>query len=164
MGKRLVSVSLLPMSPITETVGSMGHTRIGRTTMNHNESGTISIGAPNRSITMDGILAHIEHIIIHIGMRVSHNSCPECRADNSRSFARSHPFHYAHVHAYLSWVRPRLVAIRNGETRVEAIWWHRDFIVALHNRISSHIPGQNGRKHAPTARRAVGLASQNPRP
>lgn len=88
----------------------------------------------------------------HIAGRVSHNSCPECRADNSRRFARKMPFHYGFVHEYLSWARPRVEAIRtaqNGGDTVEARRWQSDFVRALHNRITSHIPDQTGRKHAP---------------
>ena len=99
------------------------------------------------------IAAHLEHLVMHIGRHVSHNSCPECRADNSRRFAgNGQPFRYAHVNEYLTWVKPRLEAIRTGENggnTVEAIWWQRDFIAALHNRINSHIPNQTGRKYAP---------------
>lgn len=92
----------------------------------------------------------------HITQNRSYSHCPECRADSSRLFAYTKPFRYAHVHEYLSWVRPRIEAIRAGAIEQEqeqeeynALWWHRDFVRALHNRISSHLPGQSGRKHAP---------------
>lgn len=87
----------------------------------------------------------------HITENVSHNNCPECRADNSRLFAQKRPFKYGHVHEYLTWIRPRLQALKTGENggnKVEAKWWYRDFIAALHARISPHLP-ETGRKHAP---------------
>lgn len=86
----------------------------------------------------------------HIASRVTHSNCPECRADTSRRFARTVPFRYQYVSEYLSWVKPRMEAIRtgaNGGVMAEA--WLSDFRRALHNRINSHIPGRNGRKHAP---------------
>ena len=85
----------------------------------------------------------------HVTSRTAHNSCPECRADNSRRFAVKTPFHYAHVAKYLAWIKPRLQAIREGNNKVDARIWHRDFVRALNNRITSHIPNQTGRKHAP---------------
>lgn len=91
----------------------------------------------------------------HIAARISWNSCPECRADNSRWRAQTRPHEYKYVREYLSWVRPRLEAIRNGaieqgraKDSYEALWWYRDFINALHRRISSHL-SDTGRKHAP---------------
>lgn len=86
----------------------------------------------------------------HIAARVSHNACPECIADNQRSFVRSRPFRYDHVTEYLRYVRPRLAALetgKNGGNTVEAQWWYRDFITALNRRISSHVPRQ-GRKYS----------------
>ena len=56
----------------------------------------------------------------HIRHNVSDMRCSECRADSERRFAGNHPFHYAYVHQYLEWVRPRLEAIRNGENSVDA--------------------------------------------
>lgn len=50
----------------------------------------------------------------HIAANVSHANCPECRADNSRWHAQSREHEYKYVHEYLTWVRPRLDAIRNG--------------------------------------------------
>ena len=53
--------------------------------------------------------------------------------------------------AYLQWARERLDAIRtktNGGDSVEALWWHRSFMDALHTRISSH-SAETGRKYAP---------------
>mgnify|MGYP001615772178 CR=1 FL=1 len=50
-------------------------------------------------------------------------------------------------------VKPRLDAIRAGNmglvVTMEANRWLREFRTALHARISSHIPNQGGRKHAP---------------
>ena len=85
----------------------------------------------------------------HITENCSYQRCPECRADNSRWHAQTKEFRYGHVHAYLSWIRPRLEAIRNGENSLGARRWREDFVAALNTRISSHIPQQNGRKHAP---------------
>ena len=45
----------------------------------------------------------------------------------------------------ISWVRPRLAAIRNGESSVNARIWQLDFLKALNRRISSHAAG-TGRK------------------
>jgi len=83
----------------------------------------------------------------HIRHNVSDMRCSECRADSERRFAGNHPFHYAYVHQYLEWVRPRLEAIRNGENSVDAQIWHRNFMRALHTRISSHM-ANSGRKHS----------------
>src|ERR1035441_4137305 len=85
----------------------------------------------------------------HIAERISHNNCPECRADCSRRFAGVTPFRYDFVHEYLSWVQPRILAIQNGENSVNARIWQREFVSALHTRVSSHFPKQNGRKFAP---------------
>jgi hypothetical protein len=110
---------------------------------------------------MIGLRTHVEHIILHLGMRVSHSGCPECRADDSRRFACSKPFRHLDAqgdtrHKYVEWVRPRIEAIRNGAIDAErahgeynALWWHRDFVRALHSRITSNMAGQGGRKHAP---------------
>ncbi len=107
------------------------------------------------------VRAHIEHIILHLGMHTSHNNCPECRADNSRRFAGNRPHSHARVpkdvqHEYVEWIRPRLAAIRNGAIEQErehgeynALWWQRDFVRALHSRITSNMPARNGRKYAP---------------
>lgn len=88
----------------------------------------------------------------HIAARKSYNSCPECRADNSRRFAVNRPFRYQYVREYLSYVRPRLEALRTGQNGGDTVaarqWYRYDFMPALHNRINSHIPGQTGRKYA----------------
>jgi hypothetical protein len=86
----------------------------------------------------------------HVASRVSHNACPECRADNQRSFARGTPFKYDHVHEYLSYVKPRLIAIQTGEqggSTLDARWWYERFVTALHRRISTHNARQ-GRKYS----------------
>jgi hypothetical protein len=83
----------------------------------------------------------------HIAENISHARCSECRADTERRFVGGWPFRYGFVHEYLTWVRPRLEAIRNGEQSTNARIWHRDFIKALNTRISSHLPA-NGRKHS----------------
>lgn len=86
-------------------------------------------------------LEHIEHI----RSRTAHSDCDECQADNERRFARTQPFVYGFVHEYVSYVRPRLAAIRQGENSANARIWHRDFVRALHRRINSHAAGK-GRK------------------
>lgn len=85
----------------------------------------------------------------HIDSRRILNNCPECRADNSRRFAVTTPFRYVHVHEYLSWARPRIEAIANGQDSLEARWWLRDFRRAMNARINTHLPARSGRKHAP---------------
>jgi hypothetical protein len=94
-------------------------------------------------------IVHKEHIAKHI----SHNNCPECRADNSRWHAQTRTFRHADVPAdalrkYLRWIRPRLAAIRDGNNTVDAQRWQRDFVAALHNRLYSQMAG-SGRKFAP---------------
>lgn len=87
---------------------------------------------------------------LHISSGVSHNSCPECRADNQRSFVSSKPFRYAYVNEYLTYAKPRIEAIRTGlagGNTINAYHWNKTFIKALHTRISSHIIRQ-GRKHS----------------
>jgi len=81
----------------------------------------------------------------HLAENTSHSSCSECRADTERRFARNVPFKYAHVHEYLSYVRPRVEAIRQGEDSGNARVWMRDFLKAMHRRISTHATG-TGRK------------------
>ena len=81
----------------------------------------------------------------HLETRVSHSDCCECRADTERRFTGNTPFKYDHVREYLSWIRPRIEAIRQGEASVNARIWQRDFMRAMHNRISSHAAGR-GRK------------------
>jgi hypothetical protein len=90
-------------------------------------------------------LRHFEHI----ALRVSHANCRQCNADNQRRFAHVTPFRYGFVHEYLSWIRPRLAAIRDGENSVDARRWHRDFMQALHTRISSRGQNPAWRKLAP---------------
>ena len=93
-----------------------------------------------------------QHHQKHIDNRTAWNNCPECRADNSRRFAVTSPFKYGFVREYLSWIKPRLEAIRSGITggdTLNAQEWLRDFRRALNTRINSHIEGMNGRKHAP---------------
>jgi hypothetical protein len=84
----------------------------------------------------------------HIAGNISHNNCSECRADNERQFARIHRFEYRHVHEYLTYVRPRIEALRKGENSVNARIWHRDFLKALHNRIESRMPNPVTRKRS----------------
>jgi hypothetical protein len=94
----------------------------------------------------------------HLTQNTSWNSCPECRADTSRRFTGMAPFLHSAVptdvrHKYYAYVKARIDAIRTGENggnTVEARQWYRyEFMRALHRRISSHLPQQTGRKHAP---------------
>lgn len=86
----------------------------------------------------------------HIAEFVSHNNCPECLADCQRRFARESKWPgYQHVTAYLAWIRPRLEAIRQGNATVAALRWHRDFMQAMHRRISLRNMPETGRKHQP---------------
>jgi hypothetical protein len=78
-------------------------------------------------------LAHFEHTAFNYSL----NTCPRCNAERERRFAYVTPFHYEHVHEYLSWAKPRVEAIRAGNTEVNARQWQRDFVRALHKRISS---------------------------
>lgn len=82
---------------------------------------------------------------VHLARNVAHNNCPECRADCERQFVGGKPFKYAQVPTYLEWIRPRLAAIREGDNSIPAQQWHRDFLRALHRRISSHLQ-RTGRK------------------
>jgi hypothetical protein len=68
---------------------------------------------------LTGLATHTEHVVMH--RRYSLNTCPECNADRERRFARNTPFRYGFVREYLSWVRPRLQAIRAGESGVLAL-------------------------------------------
>jgi hypothetical protein len=85
----------------------------------------------------------------HIIERVSHNNCDECRADCERQFLREQWLGYRHVTEYLSWIKPRLQAIRNGENSVNARQWYREFIRALHRRITLKVTAETGRKQCP---------------
>lgn len=89
----------------------------------------------------------------HVASRISHNNCPECRADNSRWHAQRTPFNHQGVpadamHSYMAWVRPRLAALRSGTSTIEAKRWQQNFRDALSNRIYSQMAG-SGRKFAP---------------
>ena len=85
----------------------------------------------------------------HIAERLSHNNCDECRADCERQFLRAQWPGYRHVTEYLNWIKPRLEAIRNGENSLNARQWYREFIRALHRRISLKVAGETGRKQCP---------------
>lgn len=82
----------------------------------------------------------------HLRHRIDQANCAECSADRERRFVGHTPFHYDHISAYLGWIRPRLAAIRAGLDTVEAHQWRKDFLKAMHHRISSHLP-EAGRKH-----------------
>jgi hypothetical protein len=89
---------------------------------------------------------HLRHFE-HIAFNVSHANCPQCNADNERRLAGNRPHEYKFVSEYLKWIRPRLEAIRAGNDTVDARIWHKDFMRAMHRRISSHLPA-SGRKFA----------------
>jgi hypothetical protein len=81
----------------------------------------------------------------HVSSRISHNDCPECRADCERRHVRTAPWTtYEHVRAYLGYVKPRLIALQTDNS-IDARQWHREFVRALHRRISLRMPA-NGRK------------------
>lgn len=85
----------------------------------------------------------------HLASNRSHNSCPECRADCERRHAvTSLWIGYRHVHEYLTWAKPRVEAIRNGEDSIDARRWARDFTAALHSRINAKVSQAFGRKHS----------------
>jgi hypothetical protein len=101
--------------------------------------------------------------LAHIASRISHNNCPECRADCERRQVANRPFKYGHVHEYLSYVKPRLEAIRTGENggnKASARQWHREFLRALDNRILSHVT-REGRKYAPGYLERLRMASRS---
>lgn len=72
----------------------------------------------------------------HLKSNISHNDCRECRADTERRFVSTAQWSYQHVHEYLSYVAPRLKAIRDGENSINARQWLRDFRIALDRRIN----------------------------
>jgi hypothetical protein len=76
----------------------------------------------------------------HIAQHISHNNCPECRADNERQFVRLVPWReYQLVGDYLSYVKPRLQACA-VDSSTDAKVWYRQFRKALHIRISLRVP------------------------
>jgi hypothetical protein len=85
----------------------------------------------------------------HIREFTSHANCSECRADTERRFVDRQPWRYQHAGDYLSYVKPRLDAIRDEEllaSDVDARIWYRKFVKALHVRISLKMP-TGGRKY-----------------
>ena len=82
----------------------------------------------------------------HITGRVAHNDCQECRADCERQFLRSRWTGYQFVTDYLSFAKPRLEAIRQGENSVNARVWRQDFRLALNRRITLKGSAEHGRK------------------
>ena len=83
---------------------------------------------------------HKQHV------KVSHNNCNECRADCERQFLRRQWHGYRYVAEYLTWCKPRIEAIKNGENSTNAHIWHRDFLRALHRRITLKGGSETGRK------------------
>lgn len=98
----------------------------------------------------------------HIMSRVSHNNCQECRADCERRFLRLRWTSYQFVAEYLAFVKPRLEAIKAGKNSVDAHRWHRDFIEALHRRITLKGAGESGRKQTDSYLQRLGQFSSNP--
>lgn len=100
----------------------------------------------------------------HITDRVSHNDCQECRADCERQFLREQWPGYRYVNEYLNWIKPRLTAIREGNNSVDARQWKREFIRALHRRISLKTGSEQGRKYNSGYRERLrmALSGRNP--
>lgn len=73
---------------------------------------------------------------LHIQTRVSHADCSECRADTERRFVQTAPWRYSCVHEYLTYIQPRLAALRDGADDMDARLWRRRFREALDTRIS----------------------------
>lgn len=84
----------------------------------------------------------------HLAARVSHNNCQECRADCERSFVPVQLWHYGHIPEYLAYVKPRLAAIRAGNSTLVARQWLEEYRRALDRRISLKIPSASERKRA----------------
>ena len=87
------------------------------------------------------------HHRVHLERNIAHNNCDECRADNERSFLRPQWDGYQFVGMYLAFARPRLDAIRQGETSVNARIWREDFRLALNRRITLKGAPETGRKY-----------------
>lgn len=90
---------------------------------------------------------------LHIQARTSHANCGECNADGGRQRAawQNAPWPgYRMVREYLQWILPRLAEIRQRTamgTTADANRWQRDFLKALHTRITLKGPAICGRKH-----------------
>jgi hypothetical protein len=83
----------------------------------------------------------------HLDTRISHSACSECRADTERRFVDCSVWRYDHVHDYLEYVAPRILAIQNGADGVNAHQWLKDFRKALNRRISLKVDAVRGRKY-----------------
>ena len=80
----------------------------------------------------------------HITSRVSHSDCSECRADTERRLAFTHQWAgYSYVREYLCYAKPRVAALK-ADKSADAVSSHREFIKAMHRRISArlHQPGR----------------------
>lgn len=86
--------------------------------------------------------------LAHITERVAHNDCQECRADNERRFVPQGWQGYQYVSEYLAYIRPRLLALASGNDTLNARQWKRDFILALHRRITLRTGRPQGRKQS----------------
>lgn len=84
----------------------------------------------------------------HIASRVSHMNCPECTADRERRFTPVAWPGYKYVAEYLAWAKPRIEAIRSGESSVEARIWLKDFRKAMNKRITYRNVAPKGRKYS----------------
>jgi len=82
---------------------------------------------------------------LHLQQNVGRNDCQECRADTERRFLRRQ-FAYQFVADYLAYVRPRLEAIKNGESGSDSHHWMKEFQRALHRRIGLKLGDEQGRK------------------
>ncbi len=95
----------------------------------------------------------------HLATNVSWNNCDECRADCERKFVPRDPWPgYQFVGDYLAWSKPRLDAVRAMPNDVDARIWHRDWVKALHRRISLKQTQSAGRKRCDSYLERLGQA------
>ena len=97
----------------------------------------------------------------HTNSRVGHNDCQECRANCERQFLRPQWSDYRYVSEYLSWAKPRLLAIKQGEASAAALRWMRDFRLALNRRITLKVSGESGRKRCDSYLQRMGQFPRN---
>lgn len=97
----------------------------------------------------------------HIDSRIAYNHCQECRADCERQFLRPQWPGYKHVTEYLTFIQPRLQAIKTGENSTNAGIWYRKFTEALHRRITLKGAAETGRKQNDSYLRRMGQFSRS---
>lgn len=104
----------------------------------------------------------------HLATNVSWNNCPECRADNERRFVPPRWAAYRFVHEYLTFAAAGFggKGVRTwwGGDRLTADQWRREFVAALHNRISLRVAPPRWRKlsHAYVERLRMALGGRDP--